>query len=120
MASGVSTINVKTLRKEMGRIIKRVGKGEDFTILYRSRPAFRILPLSGYRDLLEGAFMIRVLRPQFANLDKRLVKSPKVYLRDSGVLYFLLGLEETHELAVHPVYGVRAGAWHRLLRAGPE
>ncbi|MXW09486.1 MAG: type II toxin-antitoxin system prevent-host-death family antitoxin [Gammaproteobacteria bacterium] len=42
-----STINVKTLRNEMGRIIERVRKGEDFTVLYRSRPAFRIVPLSG-------------------------------------------------------------------------
>lgn len=58
-----------------------------------------------YRDLLEGAFMIRVLRPWFANLGKRLVKSPKVYLRDSGILHFLLGLEDSHELAVHPAYG---------------
>ncbi len=58
-----------------------------------------------YRDLLEGAFMIRVLRPWFVNLGKRLVKSPKVYLRDSGILHFLLGLEEGHELAVHPAYG---------------
>ena len=48
--------------------------------------------------------MIRVLSPWFANLGKRLVKSPKVYLRDSGVLHFLLGLEESHELAVHPAY----------------
>ena len=58
-----------------------------------------------YRDLLEGAFMIRVLRPWFVNLGKRLVKSPKVYLRDSGILHFLLGLEEGRELALHPVYG---------------
>ena len=58
-----------------------------------------------YRDLLEGAFMIRVLRPWFANLGKRLVKSPKVYLRDSGILHFLLGVDESHELAVHPAYG---------------
>ena len=58
-----------------------------------------------YRDLLEGAFMIRVLHPWFTNLGKRLVKSPKVYLRDSGILHFLLGLEDSHELAVHPAYG---------------
>lgn len=46
-----STINVKTLRHEMGRIIERVRKGEDFTVLYRSRPAFRIVPLEGVSDL---------------------------------------------------------------------
>ena len=42
-----TTINVKTLRHEMRRIIERVKRGEDFTVLYRSRPAFRIVPLHG-------------------------------------------------------------------------
>lgn len=58
-----------------------------------------------YRDLLAGSFMIRVLPPWFESLGKRLVKSPKVYLRDSGVLHFLLGLEEMRELPMHPRYG---------------
>ena len=58
-----------------------------------------------YRDLLAGAFMIRVLPPWFENLGKRIVKSPKVYLRDSGILHFLLGLEEWGELPMHPRYG---------------
>ncbi len=58
-----------------------------------------------YRDLLAGTFMIRVLPPWFENLGKRLVKSPKVYLRDSGVLHFLLGIEEPEELPMHPRYG---------------
>ena len=58
-----------------------------------------------YRDLLAGAFMLRILPPWFENLGKRLVKSPKVYLRDSGVLHFLLGLEEAADLPVHPRYG---------------
>ena len=58
-----------------------------------------------YRDLLAGTFMVRVLPPWFENLGKRIVKSPKVYLRDSGILHFLLGLEEMTELAMHPRYG---------------
>lgn len=58
-----------------------------------------------YRDLLAGTFMIRVLPPWFENLGKRLVKSPKVYLRDSGILHFLLGMEEAEELPMHPRYG---------------
>ncbi len=50
MPSGVpvsNTITVKTLRHEIGRVIKRVRKGEHFTVLYRSQPAFRIVPLHG-------------------------------------------------------------------------
>ena len=58
-----------------------------------------------YRDLLAGTFMIRVLPPWFENLGKRLVKSPKVFLRDTGVLHFLLGIEEAEELPMHPRYG---------------
>ncbi len=58
-----------------------------------------------YRDVLVGTFMIRVLPPWFENLGKRLVKSPKVYLRDSGVLHGLLGLGDLHELSRHPTYG---------------
>lgn len=58
-----------------------------------------------YRDLLEGTFMARVLPPWFENLGKRLVKSPKVYLRDSGVLHHLLGIRGMEELRTHPRYG---------------
>ncbi len=58
-----------------------------------------------YRDLLAGTFMVRVLPPWFENLGKRLVKSPKVYLRDSGILHHLLGLGEMLALRTHPRYG---------------
>ncbi|MXY23412.1 MAG: ATP-binding protein [Acidobacteria bacterium] len=58
-----------------------------------------------YRDLLAGAFMLRVLPPWFENLRKRLVRSPKVYVRDSGILHFLLRLEERRDLPLHPRYG---------------
>lgn len=58
-----------------------------------------------YRDILAGTFMIRVLPPWFENLGKRLVKSPKVYLRDSGVLHQLLGMTEAMDLPRHPQYG---------------
>ena len=59
-----------------------------------------------YRDLLAGTFMVRVLPPWFENVGKRLVKSPKVYLRDSGILHSLLGLQELQEVRLHPAYGV--------------
>ena len=64
-----------------------------------------VTAVNHYRDLLAGTFMVRVLPPWFENLGKRLVKSPKVYLRDSGVLHHLLGLGEMIELRTHPRYG---------------
>ncbi len=58
-----------------------------------------------YLDLLEGGFMIRRLLPWFNNLGKRLVKSPKIYLRDSGMLHTLLRLNDIETLIGHPVCG---------------
>ncbi len=58
-----------------------------------------------YLDILAGAFMVRVLPPWFENLKKRQVKSPKLYVRDSGVLHTLLGLAREDEVAGHPKVG---------------
>ncbi len=60
---------------------------------------------TGYRDLLAGTFMVRLLQPWFENVGKRLVKSPKLYIRDSGILHHLLGVETMPDLTAHPRYG---------------
>ena len=57
-------------------------------------------------DLLEGIFLIRRLPPFFRNIGKRLVKSPRVYLRDTGLLHHLLNIQSLEELDVHPVRGM--------------
>jgi predicted AAA+ superfamily ATPase len=61
--------------------------------------------VQSYVRLLEQAFMLRVLLPLEANLKKRLVKTPKIYLRDAGLLHTLLRLETDNDLLGHPVYG---------------
>jgi len=58
-----------------------------------------------YLDILCDTFMVRALPPYHVNLGKRLVKSPKVYLRDSGLLHALLGIETLDALQGHPVIG---------------
>lgn len=58
-----------------------------------------------YVDILAQTFMIRVLPPWFENISKRQVKSPKIYVRDSGLLHALLGIESHRLLASHPVLG---------------
>lgn len=58
-----------------------------------------------YLDLLEGAFMVRQLRPWFANLGKRQVKSPKIYFRDTGLLHQMLGIRKEADLWLHPKSG---------------
>ena len=58
-----------------------------------------------YLDLLSGLFMVRQLQPWHANLGKRQVKAPKVYVRDSGVLHALLGLARERDVLSHPKAG---------------
>ena len=64
-----------------------------------------------YLDILEATYMVRRLQPLHANLSKRLVKSPKIYLRDSGLLHALLGLRSLEDLAGHPVVGASWEGW---------
>ncbi len=77
-----------------------------------------------YLDILEGTFVVTVLRPWHENLSKRQVKSPKVYLSDSGLVHSLLGLRTREDLEGHPKVGA---SWEgfalvqvlRILRAEP-
>lgn len=58
-----------------------------------------------YLNLMEGAFLIRTLSPYHINAKKRLIKSPKIYLRDSGLLNNLVNLNSIENLMVHPKVG---------------
>lgn len=58
-----------------------------------------------YLDILSGAFMIRQLPPWFENTRKRLVKAPKVYFRDTGLLHALLGLKKIDQVLTYPRFG---------------
>ena len=61
--------------------------------------------VTSYIDLLVDLLLVRRLRPFHANTGKRLVKSPKVYVRDSGLVHALLGIGDLNALAGHPVVG---------------
>ncbi len=58
-----------------------------------------------YVDILERTFLVRRLMPYHANVRKRLVKSPKLYLRDTGLLHHLLNIDTLDALADHPTRG---------------
>jgi predicted AAA+ superfamily ATPase len=75
-----------------------------------------------YIDLLADLLLVRRLQPFHTNVRKRLVKSPKVYVRDSGLLHVLLGISDLNTLYGHPVAGT---SWEgfvieNLLAAAPE
>ncbi len=61
--------------------------------------------ITRYLDLLVDLFMVRILRPWSNNLGKRLVKTPKIYIRDSGLAHALLGIRTMDHLLSHPIVG---------------
>jgi len=65
-----------------------------------------------YLDILTDAFMVRQLQPYFANIKKRQVKSPKIYIRDSGILHERLGIDTQKALLQHPKLGA---SWEGFL-----
>ena len=61
--------------------------------------------VTSYVDLFTDLLLVRKIPPYFANIKKRLVKSPKVYIRDSGLLHGLLGIRDFENLLGHPIIG---------------
>lgn len=68
--------------------------------------------IARYLDLMVDLLLVRRLSPRLANAGKRLVRSPKVYVRDSGLLHALLGIADKEALLGHPVVG---GSWEGLV-----
>jgi predicted AAA+ superfamily ATPase len=68
--------------------------------------------VGNYFDLMVDLLLVRRLPPRVANAGKRLVRSPKVYVRDSGLLHALLGIADKESLLGHPVVG---GSWEGLV-----
>ena len=78
--------------------------------------------VASYLDLLVDLLLVRRLQPWHANVSKRLVKSAKIYVRDSGILHALLGLRTQEDLLAHPIAGA---SWEgfvieNLVAASPE
>jgi uncharacterized protein len=73
-----------------------------------------------YLDILEGSFLLRRLQPFYANTTKRLVRSPKIFIRDTGILHRLMGIRDFEQLHGHIMLG---NSWEtyvieEIIRAG--
>ncbi|RLD35674.1 MAG: hypothetical protein DRI74_10435 [Bacteroidetes bacterium] len=64
-----------------------------------------------YIDILTNTYMLRIIKPYYLNTKKRLIKSPKLYFRDTGILHRLLNIRDFNELFQHPAYG---NSWETL------
>ena len=80
-----------------GQTLNASQLGKSLDISYKT--------VKSYLGYLEGAFLIRQLQPYFSNLKKRLVKSPKLYWRDSGLLHSLMNVQNEDELLSAPWVG---------------
>lgn len=67
--------------------------------------------INHYLDIMEQCFLIRRLHPYYTNIGKRLTKTPKFYYRDTGILHFLLNVQNLESLAVSPYRGFSFEGW---------
>jgi predicted AAA+ superfamily ATPase len=97
-------VNPSIIRKLWVMLAHSHGQILNVSALARSL-GLSVNTINRYLSFLEGAFLIRLLHPYAVNIKKRLVKTPKVYIRDSGILHQLLGIESQEDLWSHPVLG---------------
>ena len=98
------TIPAATLRRFWTMLCHYHGQVMNYAEFARS---FGIsdMTVRRYLEILEGTFMIRLLRPWHTNIGKRIVKRPKVYFRDTGLLHALLAIRSSRDLASHRKLG---------------
>ena len=114
-------ISAETLRRFWTMLAHRQGAPLNAAELGRSM-GVEVRTINRYLDLLADLFLIRRLQPWHANVGKRLVKSPRIYLRDSGLLHALLDIGGRDELLANPIVGA---SWEgfvveNVLQAAPE
>jgi predicted AAA+ superfamily ATPase len=97
-------IPTETLRRFWTMLAHCQGAQLNTAVLARNL-GIDVKTVSRYTDLLVDLMLLRKLPPWHANVGKRLVKSPRLYLRDSGVLHALLAVRTVDDLLAHPVVG---------------
>ena len=97
-------VGSEALRRLWGMLAHQQGALVNASVLARSL-GLDTRTVNHYLDLLVEMFLVRRLQPWHANLGKRLTKSPKLYVRDAGVLHALLGLPDEEALLGHPAVG---------------
>ncbi len=98
-------VPAETLRRFWTMLAHLQGQLQNASQLGQSLGGVSHVTAGRYLDTLVDTLMVRRLPPHLANVGKRLVKSPKVYVRDSGLLHALLGLADVRDLQGHPVAG---------------
>jgi len=101
----------------MGRLWRMLAHVNGQTVNYStlaSSLGISSVSVKNYIELLASTYMVEIIQPWFSNLNKRLVKAPKVYIADSGITAALLGLKSFNQLAGHPAFGA---IWEQIVLA---
>ena len=102
-----SILNIKD--RSLFDTFLRLVAGQSGQLLNRTRLAsdvgVAVNTISSWLSVLETGFVVSFLRPHHANFRKRMTRSPKLYLVDSGLMCYLLGITEASQLASHPLRG---------------
>jgi predicted AAA+ superfamily ATPase len=93
-----------TMRKLWQMLAHNNGQTVNFSAIGNSLNVSNVT-IRNYIDLLSATFMIFLLPPYIANTSKRLIKAPKVYIEDTGIINALLGLTTFEQISGHPVFG---------------
>lgn len=99
------TVPAETLHRFWRMLSHLQGQTFNASMLGQSLGGASHATTSRYLDTLVDTMMVRRLEPHLVNVGKRLVKSPKVYMRDSGLLHALLGIQNLDMLQGHPIVG---------------
>lgn len=100
-------VNVKDLlrfERFVALLAGRVGQVVNFTSL-ANETGVSVSTISSWLSALEASFLVFRLPPHFANIAKRVVKSPKVYFTDVGLATYLLGIDDAVQIRAHPLRG---------------
>ncbi|PCI24831.1 ATPase [Candidatus Peregrinibacteria bacterium] len=101
-------LDIKTPSRQLYRFLVMIAHSHG-QILNMSKLAsaldVSVPTVKRYLDILEETYIIRRIHPYFYNVKKRMIKSPKVYIRDSGLLHYLLNIHNFESLYSHPVFG---------------
>ena len=111
LALGI-TIPSETLWRFLRMLAHQHGQLFNASALALAMGGISPITVSRYLDIFCDALIVRKLEPYFVNLGKRLVKSPKVYFRDLGLLHALLNIGQAHDLQGHPMAGY---SWEGLV-----
>ena len=94
---------LKIIASRVGHIVNLVSIGNDCGLAQNT--------VKSWLSILESSYIIKIIYPYYKNFGKRLIKMPKIYFLDTGLLCHLLGLQSSRELITHPLQGFIFESW---------